>query len=219
MNQEKKVIRVLKPTKKAKKVSPIYYGILGTAFGVIVTSVLLFTFLKDDSITNSNQSISNIENVSEQSPPQTSNTSPILSQDDPSNSESDHENGHDGYNQPQPNVNEITNVFKHKPETPVTAVAPKPSSSSGNPFDNFGQPKPKPAPVVTHTTKQPTVAQKSLQAKVSEPPKTIKKPEPAVSKPENKIEQTTAKTKAVEKEDYEVPHATVQIAVTRKAKE
>lgn len=224
MNQEKKVIRVLKPTKKAKKTSPFYFGVIGTAFGVIATSVLLFTFLKDDSSSTSAQSVQNqnIENMIERTPTQTSNDGTTHNQSNHSNNESEHDDiEHDGYNQPQPNVNEITNVFKHKTDTPTTAVIEQQPNSTGNPFDNFGQPKPQPTPVVTHTTK-PTVTQKPLQTKVNEPPKTIKKPDVVIKKPEAKTEQLTAKKepKAVEKdEDYEVPHATVQIAVTRKAKE
>lgn len=211
MTQEKKVIRVLKPAKKAKKTAPMFFGIIGTAFGVIATSVLLFTFLKED--TNSkNQYVEN--QTIESSTDRATNSTPSLAQNAPADiTPTDDE--HDGFNQPQPNVNEITNVFKHKNEAPATAAAVETNASSnGNPFDNFGQATPvKPVEIL----KKPPVIQKSITAKSTESPKPVIKPNP---KAEQLSTRSIPKPKAVEKEaEYEVPHASVQIAVTRSVKE
>lgn len=217
MTQEKKVIRVLQPTKKAKKVSPILFGIIGTAFGVVATSILLFTFLKDDS------NVSPIQTQTEPTVEATSSNTqrsenPFLKITEQSN-EAVNSDEHEGFNQPQPKMNEITQVFQHKKNVPIVEpVEPKPSSS--NPFDVFGQ-QAKPAPALDSKAKPTTDTAKTTQAKLSQVP-------PTLAKPLTKTEQLAAKNspkelpkaKLAEKEaDFEVPHATVQIAVTRSVKE
>ena len=228
MTQEKKVIRVLKPTKKAKKVSPMLFGILGTAFGVVATSVLLFTFLKEDSSssalqTQNHQSAEAIPAVSakpmnetltaqsqsNQSLPQAVEQAPEAAMDDE----------HEGFNQPQPKLNEITQVFQHRKEVPVAAVAePKPS---GNPFDTFNS-APKPVTAAAVARPKANLPEKASTSKAAAPAQPTVK---AAAKPEPITTAKTAtkepqKAKAAEKEaDYEVPHATVQIAVTRSVKE
>lgn len=223
MTQEKKVIRVLKPTKKAKKVSPMLFGILGTAFGVIATSVLLFTFLKEDS---SSSAIQTQNNQSIESSPIYKTTSETLTAQPPQTLEQSIEHAtdvvmedeHEDFNQPQPKLNEITQVFQHKKQAAVAAVAePKPS---GNPFDTFN-PQPKAITTATIPKPKPTVSEKTLSGKAATPAqstvKAIAKPESMTAKAAPKESQ---KAKTAEREaDYEVPHATVQIAVTRSVKE
>lgn len=216
MTQEKKVIRVLQPTKKAKKVSPMLFGIIGTAFGVVATSILLFTFLKDGS------NVSPIQTQTERAVEATSSDvqrsenpfSKITEQSD----EAINSDEHEGFNQPQPKMNEITQVFQHKKNVQIVEpVEPKPSSS--NPFDVFGQ-QAKPAPALDSKAK-PTDTAKTTQAKLSQVPSTLAKP---LTKTEQLAAKNTSKelvkSKIVEKEaDVQVPHATVQIAVTRSVKE
>ena len=229
MTQEKKVIRVLTPNKKAKKFSPMLFGIIGTAFGVIATSVLLFTFLKEDSSsaaiqTQNHQSAESIPAVTpkpttETLIAQTSQNNQTMPQSVEQATEDAMDDEHEGFNQPQPKLNEITQVFQHKKEAPVAAVAePKPS---GNPFDTFNPP-PKPVTAAAVPRPKPSLPEKALTSKAAAPAQTTAK---AAVKP---VPITTAKTaakepqkaKAAEKEaDYEVPHATVQIAVTRSVKE
>lgn len=222
MTQEKKVIRVLKPTKKAKKVSPMLFGILGTAFGVIATSVLLFTFLKDDSSSpaiqaQNNQAVESIPAATSTATAATFTTQTNqLTQDQPTEAAIDDE--HEGFNQPQPKLNEITQAFQHKKEAQVAAVAePKPS---GNPFDTFNQ---QPRPVTATAVSKPKVVstEKVVPTRATTPAQSTVK---ATTKPElmttKASPKDTQKAKAAEKEaDYEVPHATVQIAVTRSVKE
>lgn len=216
MTQEKKVIRVLQPTKKAKKVSPMLFGIIGTAFGVVATSILLFTFLKDDSNVSAiqTQTEATVEATSSNTQRSENPFSKITEQSD----ETINSDEHEGFNQPQPKMNEITQVFQHKKNVPIVEpVEPKPSSS--NPFDVFGQ-QAKPAPALDSKAKLTDNA-KTTQAKLSQVP-------PTLAKPLTKTEQLAAKNspkelskaKLAEKEaDFEVPHATVQIAVTRSVKE
>ncbi|MBU3845408.1 MAG: hypothetical protein H9855_00235 [Candidatus Acinetobacter avistercoris] len=216
MTQEKKVIRVLQPTKKAKKVSPMLFGIIGTAFGVVATSILLFTFLKDDSNVSAiqTQTEATVEATSSNTQRSENPFSKITEQSD----ETINSDEHEGFNQPQPKMNEITQVFQHKKNVPIVEpVEPKPSSS--NPFDVFGQ-QAKPAPALDSKAKLTDNA-KTTQAKLSQVP-------PTLAKPLTKTEQLAAKNspkelskaKLAEKEaDFEVPHATVQIAVSRSVKE
>lgn len=216
MTQEKKVIRVLQPTKKAKKVSPMLFGIIGTAFGVVATSILLFTFLKDDSNVSpiQTQTEPTVEATSSNTQRSENPFSKITEQSDDAINSDEHE----GFNQPQPKMNEITQVFQHKKNAPIVEpVESKPISS--NPFDVFGQ-QANPAPALDSKAK-PTNTAKTTQAKLSQLP-------PTLAKPLTKTEQLAAKNsskelpkaKLSEKEvDFEVPHATVQIAVTRSVKE
>lgn len=213
MTQEKKVIRVLKPTKKAKKFSPMLFGIIGTAFGMIATSVLLFTFLKNDTSSTkiqvqNNQQINSVpvatsEASTESSIAQTNTRN--MEQPVEQATEAVIDDEHEGFNQPQPKLNEITQVFQHKKEPQVVAEP----ISGVNPFDTFNlQPKPAiPEKTIPTRTNQPV--QNMVKATV--------KPEPMTAKNSPKELQ---KTKAIEKEaEYEVPHATVQIAVTRSVKD
>lgn len=226
MTQEKKVIRVLKPTKKAKKVSPMLFGIVGTAFGVIATSVLLFTFLKEDSSSTGIQTQNNALVESIPAVPHKPETEALTAQTNSQSMQPPVEQStdaatddeHEGFNQPQPKLNEITQVFQHKKEAPVAAVAePKPS---GNPFDTFN---PQPKSVTTAAIAKPKaiLPEKAISAKAAIPAQSTAK---AVMKPEQMTAKAAAKeskhVKAAEKEaDYEVPHATVQIAVTRSVKD
>ncbi|AMW80252.1 hypothetical protein AMD27_16000 [Acinetobacter sp. TGL-Y2] len=224
MTQEKKVIRVLTPNKKAKKFSPMLFGIIGTAFGVIATSVLLFTFLKEDSSSAAIQTQNHKSAESIAAVPPKPTTETLTAQTDQNNQaveqapEVEMDDEHEGFNQPQPKLNEITQVFQHKKEAPVATVAePKPS---GNPFDTF-KPAPKPVAAAAVPRPKPSLPEKALPGKTSVPAQpTVKaavKPEPMTAKTAAKEPQ---KAKAAEKEaDYEVPHATVQIAVTRSVKE
>lgn len=225
MTQEKKVIRVLTPNKKTKKFSPMLFGIIGTAFGVIATSVLLFTFLKEDSNSaaiqsQNHQSAESIPAVTPKPTTETltAQTSQTIPQSVEQATEDAMDDEHEGFNQPQPKLNEITQVFQHKKEAPVAAVAePKPS---GNPFDTF-KPAPKPVTAAAVVRPKPSLPEKALPGKTSIPAQpTVKaavKPEPITAKTAAKEPQ---KAKSAEKEaDYEVPHATVQIAVTRSVKE
>ncbi len=226
MTQEKKVIRVLKPTKKAKKTSPMLFGIIGTAFGVIATSVLLFTFLKEGSNstaiqTQNNQSVESIQTVANEMPTETlttqSNSQTMTTQSVKQTTEETIDDEHAGFNQPQPKLNEINQAFQHKKETPVAVVAE--AKPSGNPFDTFN---PQPKPVTAAVSKpKPHIPEKALAVKATTPVQSTAK---ATVKTEQIAAKTAAKeplkTKTAEKEaDYEVPHATVQIAVTRTVKD
>lgn len=224
MTQEKKVIRVLKPTKKAKKFSPMLFGIIGTAFGVIATSVLLFTFLKNDTSSTkiqvqNNQQINSVpvatsEASTESSIAQTNTRN--MEQPVEQATEAAIDDEHEGFNQPQPKLNEITQVFQHKKEPQVVAE-PK---SGVNPFDTFNL-QPKPVTAATLSKPKPAIPEKTIPTRTNQPVqnmvKATVKPEPMTAKNSPKELQ---KTKAIEKEaEYEVPHATVQIAVTRSVKD
>lgn len=211
MNQEKKIIRILQPAKNTKKVSPILFGIIGTTFGVIATSILIFTFLNDNSSVSTLQTKNNI--AAESKSTTSSLTSENITTQINQQANDDLGDEHEGFNQPQPKMNEINQVFQHKKEVQVGLVSePKPS---GNPFDTFNQ---QPKPINPFEAKaKPNVIENKNKAP---------QPVPTANKPAANSDQITTKTtpknppKNNNKEaDYEVPHATVQIAVTRSMKE
>lgn len=229
MTQEKqKVIRVLQPTKKTNKVSPKYLGISAVAIGVLATSALLFTFLKND-----NEGTQTLETAqhAESSADHEKNLSSThqdeankpeihasLKTADYDNEKSlDHE---DEFNKNQPKANELTNIFKHKKEDQPVAVAKAKQPTSSNPFDNaFGQAKADKPIIVANPTAKLSMkpnSTASVTPKTSDKLILAKKPIES-TKPTSPV---AAKNAPKEKErDFEVPHVGVQIAVTRSVKE
>lgn len=219
MNQEKqKVIRVLKPAKKTKKVSPIYYGIAGATLGIAITSVLIFSFIDKDSSTAAQQNVieqhQQVDDDNEQTAVKTSNTAHSVQ------SLEEDGNEHDNLNIPQPRANEINGIFTHK--NAKTVEPPK----NDNPFGSMTN--------QNHTEKKPTLALNKPTLPTA-PKSTIQptvkvlnnpKPEQAKSKvvptrlDEKMSAQVIDKSKTTAKEaEAETPNATVQISVTRSVKE
>ena len=220
MTQEKqKVIRVLQPTKKTtKKSSGKYVGITATVVGVLATSALLFTFLKPDSdtISTTNAPIVSADatDQSEASKKSDSNTKDndleknITAKNKVEDQKQDDRAEHDdGFNEPQPKLNEITNIFKHKkePKPAVVAQDTKTKTENSNPFDNMlGNAQAKAPAIIDPKNHVPLKNNplKSAEAKVS----------PAKAKVEEKTEviKTTEKaetTKVAEKSEAPKPVA------------
>ena len=246
MNQEKqKVIRVLKPAQKTKKVSPIYYGIAGAAVGIAITSVLLFSVLGKDS--NIEAHSTDVQNNQPSVQAQTSaeidktptSTQPVTTTQDNIQNEDD-EGAHDGFDIPQPKANELNGIFTHNKTKPQVQAAQAPANN--NPFGNIhGQIKADKAQVSLPNTDSKTdpVTTKTLSAQTKAPAssnstsgKTVAaakgtvthKPDKPLSE-SNKAEQKSnvtilAQAKTKEKEaEVDTPNATVQISVTRSVKE
>lgn len=213
MNQEKpKVIRVLTPSKKAKKISPMYFGAAAIAIGAVSISALLFSFSKDDSNPppmeqNSTKPIEQDRlNTQHDSTPQV-NSSDIAESDHDAQSDSSHED----FNQPQPKLNEITNLFKHKKEE---VVQQHPNAS---PFDRAFPEKKVLTPAAVKIA-PPTLAVKPSLIKPIEQAKIVKKPTEKNTVPIVTKLPTTIKENPKELE-VESPRATVQITVTKSVKE
>lgn len=227
MTQEKqKVIRVLQPTKKTNKVSPKYLGISAVAIGVLATSALLFTFLKNDNegsqtletAQHAESSADHEKNLSSTHQDEANKPeihASLKTANDDNEKSLDHE---DEFNKNQPKANELTNIFKHKKEDQPVAVAKAKQPTSSNPFDNaFGQAKAD-KPIITEnpTAKLSIKPNSTATSKTSDKLILAKKPI-ELTKPTSPV---AAKNAPKEKEpDFEVPHVGVQIAVTRSVKE
>lgn len=239
MNQEKqKVIRVLKPTKKTKKVSPLYYGIAGATLGIAMTSVLLFSFLGKESnlsaspVSNGVSTGQVIESEKKDDPQERLRDTAQIEQDGHASDTQENEdnNAHDGFDIPQPKANEINGIFTHK-KVEQAQIAPQPATND-NPFGALsGDTKPvKPAisttkpethSKISSTNQKPTTAtalkaQASKSSDTSATKITHNTKQADVAKPE----AVTAKQVPKEKEsEVETPNATVQISVTTSVKE
>ncbi|NHC04897.1 hypothetical protein G9F31_14200 [Acinetobacter sp. 187] len=240
MNQEKqKVIRVLTPTKKTKKVSSIYYGIAGATLGIALTSVLLFSVLGQDAKVESSktaeqqpnqQHVENVQNNQRNDSVSADRVQQQASESDLNLDENDDNNAHDGFNIPQPKANEINGIFTHKkveqvkPETQV--------ASNDNPFGalsgqakvekpNLAAAKPTTVTKATVTAPKP-ITPSTLKAQAS---KSVDAATAKVNQDANKVETVkaqpaTEKAQPKEKEvEVETPKGTVQISVTRSVKE
>lgn len=227
MTQEKqKVIRVLQPTKKTTKVSPKYLGISAVAIGVLATSALLFTFLKSDNdgtqaietSQHADSSVINEKNLSNNHKDESNKPeihASLKTAEDDNEKSLDHE---DDFNKNQPKPNELTNIFKHKKEAQPVVVEKQPTSS--NPFDNaFGQAKVDKPIIVTNPNTKLTMKPNSTTSIIPKAPDKlilVKKPT-ELQKPTTPV---ASKNAPKEKEpDFEVPHTSVQIAITRSVKE
>lgn len=202
MSQEKKNIRVLTPTKKNKKISPLVSGIIGVAIGISATSLAFYTYLNQPSFqpinaadtdsTHSNDNLSNID-------------SGVTQADQNEQSEPDE------YHQAQPKLNELNNIFKHQQTN--SAQATQPVTSSKNPFEStFNQAQ----PLSNKTPQVPPKAEPVKKTTTEALPKTIKKPE---SKPTTANANKVAESKADTDENIDIPVASVEVSVTRTAKE
>ncbi|QIO07583.1 hypothetical protein [Acinetobacter lanii] len=244
MNQEKqKVIRVLTPTKKTKKVSPIYYGIAGATLGIALTSVLLFSVLGQDAKVEISQTaeqqpnqkhVENVQNNQRNDSVSADRVQQQANESDLNLDENDDNNAHDGFNIPQPKANEINGIFTHKkveqvkPETQV--------ASNDNPFGALSSQAKVEKPTVAAITKpnnsinKATViaqkpitnsvlkaqASKSVDAATTKVNQDANKVETAKAQPQPATEKAQPKEKEVE---VETPKGTVQISVTRSVKE
>lgn len=220
MKQEKqKVIRVLKPTQKSKKIPPIYFGVAAIAVGVLSVSALLFSSkeVSDHIAAPQTQTYSTAQD-------QLNSQSDSALQLDPSETEqatdaSQNDANHEDFNEPQPKLNEITNIFKHQKQVTVQ------ENSSVSPFDRaIGEPKVAlPAAKATPTKTAPaTAATKSNTAKTTEPAKIIAKPADKDSTVADTAAVVSVPAKAkepIKDAEVESPRATVQITVTKSVKE
>ena len=218
MNHEKqKVIRVLKPSKKnqkTQKMSSIYLGAAALTVGIFSLAVVIFSGSKNDS------ELSNVEKTSIKSLEKqqmgghiTSELS-IHTRDNPqlaSNRQDDQ--AQDDFNQPQPKLNEITNIFKHQ-----KATIP-PENLNASPFDNaFAQTqldKPTAKVAAPHTQPKLNLPKPNEQAKVVKKPTEKKVAITPIAPPAPAVKvKESAKDPEVES-----PRATVQITVTKSLQE
>lgn len=219
MKQEKqKVIRVLKPTQKSKKIPRIYFGVAAIAVGVLSVSALLFS---------SSQEVSDhiaAPQTHATAQDQLNSQSDSALQLDPSDTEqatdaSQNDANHEEFNEPQPKLNEITNIFKHQKQVTVQ------ENSSASPFDRaMGEPKVAlPAAKATPTKTAPaTAATKSNTAKTTEPAKIIAKPADkniTVADTATVVFVPAKAKEPIKDAEVESPRATVQITVTKSVKE
>lgn len=221
MSQEKKNIRVLSPHKKSKKISPWMSGVLGITLGIAITSAIFLTYsmsnspgtITQDAATDLAREDLSVDNITRSNKTQLDESA---------------ESENDDYHAAQPQIHELTHIFKHQqPQTSNVTAAPNQATqpaATSNPFENaFGSPKPATtaSSTVTSNTKQPHVAAINHRKPVL--PETNKKPEEL-----SKAEQTAARTAVQAKKDkahvnidenVEVPKASVEISVTRVVKE
>ena len=240
MSQEKqKVIRVLKPAKKTKKLSPLYYGIAGVTLGVALTSVLIFSVLGKDSTLSPLQTVNvtSTEQVNEDVDQNKLNASTNSAAMDIDNQTAhdqniEDENAHDGFNIPQPKANEINGIFTHKKNNQAQEVQQVPAND--NPFGALsGQVKSEKAQIASAKTHPPAVTKATVTPAKTNPSVVLKAQasksvDAATDKINNEakhldaknIPLTPAKAATKDKEpDVETPKATVQISVTTSVKE
>lgn len=240
MSQEKqKVIRVLKPAKKTKKLSPLYYGIAGVTLGVALTSVLIFSVLGKDSTLSPSQTVNVTsteqanEDVNQNNLNASTNTTAMDIDNQAENDQNfEDQNAHDGFNIPQPRANEINGIFTHKKSNQAQEIKQVPAND--NPFEALsGQVKSEKSQIASVKTHPPAVTKAVVTPAKANPSVVLKAQasksvDAATDKINNEAKHLDAKniplnpmkvpTKDKEP-DVETPNATVQISVTRSVKE
>lgn len=222
MKQEKqKVIRVLKPTQKTKKISPLYWGFGGIAIGVLSVSALLFSSSKESSEAISASQIVNKSELEEPVNPHNDSSKHVDAQDTEQANTEDQQ--HQDVNEPKTKLSEIANIFKHKKQETAQA------NPDASPFDNaFTHPKQTESAVKKEETTKlapPKIIPKPNSIKTTELPKTIQKPSEknttaVLTAPVAAVPKVKEPIKDDKKEpEVESPRATVQITVTKTVKE
>ncbi|NHB59155.1 hypothetical protein [Acinetobacter shaoyimingii] len=226
MAQEKqKVIRVLQPNKKPQKPkSKVFIGISALVIGVLVISGLLFAFLNKnpDQIipqeVNQNINAEDKELLAQNQHKPAAEKSEISKHID---SEEQENKPDEDIHHPQPKLNEITNIFKHKQPTQVAVVEKKPESS--NPFDHITSEQKPNATQIVDPNKNPLIkvapAKSTPVAKAS----TINTTDAKLQQAAISATSTPAAQKKLETKDSKIeepgPEASVKIQVTKSVKE
>ena len=208
MSQEKKNIRLLTPTKKSKKISPLASGMIGVAVGISATSLAFFAYLNQNTFSTQAEQIE----VNNQNP----NDKELLANHDRLSEETDEQSEPDEYHQTQPKINELNNIFKHQAAPAV--IQNNQVSNTNNPFDNaLGNiNQPTPASSANKTSKVESQSKTNTAEKL---PQTIKKPvELATSSNSNK-EVVIEEKKPTNEDSIETAVANIQLAITRSEKE
>ena len=219
MTQEKqKVIRVLQTNKKssAKKPRKNTAIVASVVVGILLISGLLFAFLKNNGDENLDLSADSSKELDQQE----SNKS-VFNKTSTQTAATDDPDPNEDIQHPQPKINEITNIFKHKKETQVAVTEKQPESS--NPFDHLiASDKPNTNQVVD-PTKNPLLKAAPPQKGTAQDKETKKTDDskPAVKATDTKEAKpidTKEKSKNTESEDI-VAIPAVKIEITKKIKE